>query len=309
MSQSTASEPRALRPQADGIPHLVPRFPQWVHDALGVVPSWVDVGPQMHAAGADALVILTATIPGASTLAADGLRTEVARTYRGLRRWLSASGHAPIRFWNYIPGIGDPMGADLDRYMVFNAGRYDAFDRGLHPAGESFAGAVATASAVGIGGTDLVIHCLASDAPGVAVENPRQTSSWRYSRRFGPMPPCFARAVVARVSGRLALLIAGTASIVGEESRHPGDMVAQLDETLDNIRAIVDAAPRAADMADGDALARLVDLRAYVTTDDVAYHVRQRLAACCPRARRIDVLRAHVCRPELLLEIEGVASV
>jgi chorismate lyase/3-hydroxybenzoate synthase len=279
-----------------------------VHDAFGVAPNWMDVGPEMRAAVTADLVLLTATIPGASALTADVLRRDVARTYGALRRWLSSSGRTPIRFWNYIPAIGEAMGPGLDRYMVFNAGRYEAIGCGLQ-AGESFGGAIAAASAVGVDGTDLVIHCVASNVPGVPFENPRQTSSWRYSRRFGPMPPCFARAVVANLSGRPMLLIAGTASIVGEESRHPGDMAAQFAETLRNIRAIVDASPAASAVPEGDPLAHLVDVRAYVTSDDVAHHVRQRLVASCPNARRIDVLRARVCRPELMLEIEGIATV
>ena len=116
------------------------------------------------------------------------------------------------------------------------------------------------------------------------------------------MPPCFARAVVTSLAGRSTLLIAGTASVVGEDSRHPGDMVAQLDETLRNIGATVDAAPGTAVPTAVDPLARLVDLRAYATTDEVAHHVRQRLRVCCPNARRSRASCSGV-PAELLLEI------
>ena len=32
------------------------------------------------------------------------------------------------------------------------------------------------------------------------MENPRQTPSYRYSERYGPSPPCFARATLAALS-------------------------------------------------------------------------------------------------------------
>jgi chorismate lyase/3-hydroxybenzoate synthase len=303
------TEPRVLGPQHDPIPALEPHFPQWVDNVVGSQARWVDVGPCMRAAGVESLVLIEVTVPQATLMPAEQLRAEVSCAYRRITRWLAARGRVPIRFWNYIPAIGEAMGDGLDRYMVFNAGRYDAFDHALSRVAEAFGPSIATASAVGVGGSDLVIHGLASDAPGIPVENPRQTSSWRYSKRFGPMPPCFARAVVTTLRARPTLLIAGTASIVGEESLHEGDVDAQLAETLRNIGAIITAAPAASPSGVQEPFARLVHLRAYATTDDVARQVRLRLEACSPNARSIEVLRARVCRPELLLEIEGVADV
>jgi hypothetical protein len=55
-------------------------------------------------------------------------------------------------------------------------------------------------------------------------------------------------------------------------------------------------------------LHQLVDLRVYVTSPAEADRVRETLASRCPRARTIAVALAQVCRPELLVEIEGVAE-
>jgi chorismate lyase/3-hydroxybenzoate synthase len=167
---------------------------------------------------------------------------------------------------------------------------------------------VATASAVGVGGTDLVVHCLAAEHAGIPVENPRQTSSWRYSARYGPMPPCFSRATLATIVGRRRLLIGGTASIVGEHSQHPGDAEAQLQETLRNIGALIGAACHS-DADPSHALRRLVDLRVYAQDDHVARVIRRRLDVRCPAIPRVEIVRARVCRPELLHEIEGVAEI
>jgi chorismate lyase/3-hydroxybenzoate synthase len=307
VTQSTAPEQRRSHLLCDPIPDLDLCPPRWVDEALGPHASKVDVGPRVRAMASGPLVLLTTTIALALEMPAHTLRSEVALSYQGLERSLVLLAREPIRFWNYIPSIGDAMGDGLDRYMVFNSGRYDAFAPRRRDGGTSFDRPIATASAVGVGGRDLVVHCLASDSPGSPVENPLQISSWRYSARYGPMPPCFSRATIATLGLRRALLIGGTASIVGEQSMHRDDAKAQMQETLRNIGALVAASGSRLD-SDGDALGRIVDLRVYATSDRVADVVRRQLAACCPNVRRVEIVRARMCRPELLLEIEGVAE-
>ena len=70
------------------------------------------------------------------------------------------------------------------------------------------------------------------------LENPRQVPAYRYSRRYGLRPPCFARATKFEST----LFIGGTASIIGEDSRHAAAIVAQTEETLSNLRALIAAA-------------------------------------------------------------------
>jgi enamine deaminase RidA (YjgF/YER057c/UK114 family) len=74
--------------------------------------------------------------------------------------------------------------------------------------------------------------------------NPRHydVSSGVHAIKYGPMPPSFSRATIAVLGDRRLLLIGGTASIVGEDSTHIGDVSAQLDETLHNLAALVSAA-------------------------------------------------------------------
>jgi chorismate lyase/3-hydroxybenzoate synthase len=253
------------------------------------------------------LALLSRTIPGALDMPAKVLRAEVAAAYRHLNQMLASIALRPIRFWNYLPGIGDAMGDGIDRYMVFNAGRYDALAARGANASMAFDRSTVTASAVGIGGASLFIQCLASESPGTPVENPRQAPSWRYSSRYGPKPPCFSRGTVVPLAGRRVLLIGGTASVVGEQSMHPDDVPAQFDETLANIGALIARAAR--DSCDPSAaVGRVVELRAYATNDDVAQFLWARLAGRCPNAHRIEVTRARVCRPDLMLEIEGLAE-
>lgn len=277
----------------------MPVPPRWVDDLLGSTASGDarNGGVELRISGTAARV--TTHIRDAVHLDADALRQNVASAYRAVIASLEQIGRHPVRFWNFIPDIGAPMVDGLDRYMVFNAGRHDAYgDR---------RGALGTASAVGVSGSDLSIHCLALDEPGTPVENPRQTPAWQYSARYGPLPPSFSRATIVDLAGRRTLLIGGTASVVGEDSRHAGEFDAQVEEILLNFDALIRAAD--GDASDvGAALHRLVDLRVYVTSAPQAERVREMLVSRCPRARTLAVALAHICRPELLVEVEGVAE-
>lgn len=276
----------------------MPVPPRWVDELIGssargdVRNGGLDLrvsGPAAH---------VTTYIRDAVHLDADALRERVASAYRSVLASLEQIDRHPVRFWNFIPDIGAPLVDGVDRYMVFNAGRHDAY--GAQSSG------LGTASAVGVSGSDLSIHCLGLDEPGTRVENPRQTPAWQYSARYGPLPPCFSRATIVDLAGRRTLLIGGTASVVGEDSRHAGQLDAQVEETLLNLDALIHAAN--GDASDAAALHRLVDLRVYVTSASQAERVRDMLVNRCPRTRSIAVAVAQVCRPELLVEVEGVAE-
>ena len=88
--------------------------------------------------------------------------------------------------------------------MVFNGGRFAACEH-WHGSPNDFDHTLASASGVGVLGRALAIHCLAADDAGEPVENPRQVPAYKYSRRYGPRPPCFARAtrLTRRVRWRL----------------------------------------------------------------------------------------------------------
>ena len=301
----------------DSPPHLIPRPPLWVEEALGSTARPREAIVGVDVAAAERLALVTTSVAGARGMTRDELKARVAGAYIAVGGALTALNRVPIRFWNFVPGPGDSMGGGLDRYMVFNGGRFEGYARWLcesDPSRRSAASAKAdafgrllpTASAVGVISDDLVICCLASDARGTPVENPRQKPAYTYSRRYGPTPPCFSRATIADINGRQRLLVGGTASIVGEDSAHEDDAGAQLDETLRNLEALIDAATGRQES--GAALTRLRDLRAYCARAEDAAMIQHVLAARCPRAERIELAIARVCRPELLVEIEGVAE-
>jgi chorismate lyase/3-hydroxybenzoate synthase len=284
---------------------LAPGPPPWTADLMpGARASASIPGVQVIASGP--LLLLSTTIPDASHMASNVLRDEVSRAYSAIGLALQPTGASAIRWWNYLPDPGRIMAPGLDRYMVFNAGRHDGYRRSFNEV--VFERSLPTASAVGITGDDLIVHCLASTVGGRAVENPRQKPAWQYSHRYGPVPPSFSRAMLTSVRNRPLLLIGGTASVVGEDSMHAGDVSAQIEETFRNLASLV-ASARGETEPVSRSLSRIVDVRAYVTRPTDAGIVRAALSARCPSASRIELAAATLCRAELLVEIEGVAEI
>ncbi|MEM8997103.1 MAG: hypothetical protein AAGF23_20135 [Acidobacteriota bacterium] len=216
----------------------------------------------------------------------------------------------PVRLWNFIPGILEPLGPHEHRYMAFNAGRYRAL-RAWH-GDEALPEQVATASGVGHAGRHLDIHCLASIRGGRAVENPRQRPAYRYSEKYGHLPPCFARATLwPNPTEGLHLLVGGTASVRGEESFHRDDLRRQLDETFYNLAAVVRAAEGTpcAHLQPEEVrslMRRYGDLRVYVVDPATEGDIAERLRRFVDPDARVEYVRADLCRPDLLVEIEGV---
>lgn len=247
-------------------------------------------------------------VPHADTLPDLELQHATTAAYRLIRRALNdGPAHHPVRFWNFIPGIVDAAAADgLDRYMVFNAGRFAAFTDWFCAADrDRLAPHIATATGVGHAGTDLVVHCLADRLPGQPIENPRQCAAYRYSDAYGPMPPCFARATLVADDTQTdarRVLVGGTSSILGEDSVHVGNLPEQTRETLDNIDALLRE-------AGADGLEALHDVRVYHVQEHqgpaILEHVQQRLPHL---VGRIEMVHAPLCRPDLGVEIEGMAD-
>jgi chorismate lyase/3-hydroxybenzoate synthase len=278
-----------------------------VREAIGAAAPW-DAGGAVRAVATGPLALLTTSIPDAAAMDAGSLRASVARTYVALGDALATLEMSAVRLWNYLPNPGQPMGQGLDRYMAFNAGRHEGYGRWFN-GNAPFGSSLPTASGVGIEDAALVVHCLASKIAGHAVENPRQKPAWQYSARYGPLPPSFSRATIATIRGRRLLLIGGTASILGEDSVHIGDVGAQLDETLENLTALISAARGGPSLAARDALCRIRDMRVYIRRDEDAALVDAALRQRCPDTGHVELVTARLCRPELLVEIEGVAEV
>jgi chorismate lyase / 3-hydroxybenzoate synthase len=218
------------------------------------------------------------------------------QAYARLLDFNAASGFpAPLRFWNYIDAITEGDG-DAERYRGFNLGRADGIRGRLaqYPA--------ATAVGRHDGSRRLQIYWLAAREPGRGIENPRQVSAYLYPRQYGPQAPSFARATLP-AAPLLPLLVSGTASVVGHASAHPGDLEAQLAETLRNIDSLIDTA-RPLRPALPPTLGSGSLVKAYVRERDDLPRVAAALDRLLPDSVPRLLLHAEICRRELLVEID-----
>ncbi|HEY8856598.1 MAG TPA: Rid family hydrolase [Rugosibacter sp.] len=213
-----------------------------------------------------------------------------------------------FRCRNYIADI-TAHSFGLERYRQFNLGRQDAFL--AHE--RDVTGNVPAACALGFGQSGsapgglptLHIAFLAGRAAPLNIENPRQISAYQYPQQYGPRSPTFSRASLARIGQNGVLFISGTASIVGHATVHPGNVVAQTRETMNNIGAVLAEANRLANQTKFD-LASL-HYTVYVRNPTDLAQICAELTHCVGGALKAVYLQADVCRQDLLLEIEATA--
>src|SRR4051812_4360651 len=284
-------EARPIGPEVDSPPAA--SLPLWIERLLEGAPSVPRRGrgdrPDVSRRDAGGWRQISTVVPSVRALDVLTFQQAVMDAYAAVFDQLGPAGAMhPVRLWAFIPEIHARLEPALDRYMVFNAARFAAYSA-WYGGRETFPRALATASAVGTCGSDLILHCLAADTAGQPVENPRQVPAYRYSRRFGPLPPCFARATLVRPRGSAPLLmVGGTASIRGEQSMYVGDLAAQVEETLANLASVASAAT-GGDEPDGAALARYRHLRAYHRRPEDRHEVERRLSAAFPAPAGLEL--------------------
>ena len=222
----------------------------------------------------------------------DDIEGEARELYCQLLTLAGERGWNLHRIWNVVPRIneGHQERSGLERYRLFCRGRAEAFDECWGPGFES---RLCAFTAVGSETGPLVLHFLATESQGVPLENPRQMPAWSYPERYGPRSPSFARGLRLPEELGADLLLSGTASIVGHESLHEGDVVAQTQETIRNLRQLT---------GDGE---RLSALKVYLRDAADRELVEPLVAGVLADREDILWLRADLCRSELAIEIEG----
>lgn len=219
-----------------------------------------------------------------------------AQAYTRIFEFIDHHGHHNLlRAWHYIPHIND-IEHGLERYRSFNVGRYEAFVANGRSINEA---SVPAASALGSDSSSLTIYFMASKQPGKAVDNPRQVSAYHYPHLFGPRSPVFVRAMSVTLGRQHCFFISGTASIVGYETLHHGDVEKQSDETLRNIRVLLEQVPHY------DATQSSILLKVYLRHAHNLEIVRAKVQAEFGAACKAVYLHSNICRSDLLLEIEG----
>jgi len=285
-------------------------------DAAGVCEVWRTPGPMrsgrvgaVHYRAGRHLLFGCVTVPEIAAPHRNGgdvpspLRRATTQAYAGIFSVLDSLGYPHLmRVWNYLSDITADT-AEGERYWQFNSARQLSFRARNRPVADN----VPAASALGTrSGNPLVIYFLASPGAAKPIENPRQVSAFDYPARYGPHSPTFSRATLLDQHLGCPLLVSGTASIVGHETVHTDDVVAQTRESLTNISLVIDEANR------------VVGHRQYAP-ESLAYKVYVRhsgdLAAVTAEVHRavghaalVTYLQADVCRRDLLVEIEATGA-
>jgi chorismatase len=213
------------------------------------------------------------------------------------------------RMWNIVGGITAPVEGrtGTDRYGEFCQARARAFrQRGLVTGNMP--------AATGIGGHDghTTAYLLATRSRDIIrIENPRQVPAYEYPDCYGAQAPSFARAAYVRSDGGFGdLFISGTASIVGHQTVHHGDVELQTRTTLENIAELVSGGNLRRYGIDADVALRDLDyVKVYVKLPRDLETVRRICASVLGPSRQVGYAIADICREDLLVEIEGFVSV
>jgi enamine deaminase RidA (YjgF/YER057c/UK114 family) len=119
-------------------------------------------------------------------------------------------------------------------------------------------------------------------------------------------PSSFSRGMRIDLNGLTILLISGTASINERgESVHIGDFRAQLQRTFQNITGLLES--------EGSTWHDVVRTTCYLRDIDRDYEAFNEERTAFFKEQGLDLLpastgiQAHLCRPELLVEIEAIA--
>lgn len=222
-----------------------------------------------------------------------------------------------IRTWLYLGGIVEGDG-DEQRYKELNRARTDFFEGTQFLAnclipGRNGQAIFPASTGIGTDNRDVMMGCIAlatdrTDILATPLENPRQVSAFDYAARYSPKSPKFARAMALSCGNYATILISGTASITQQETQHLGDAARQTRETLDNIAALISEENLRHHGLPGlgTSLDSLALVRVYIKRQEDYEKVR---AVCESRLGELPTIYAiaDVCRPDLLVEIEGMA--
>ena len=248
----------------------------------------------------------------------DGVFAQAVSGMEGMRDSLRRGGsdfEHVVRTWFYLGGITDPE-RDTERYKELNRARSEFYydigfcrsllephiDHGVFPA----------STGIGMAGRSLVMGCLSlqtrrEDVFLLPLENPQQTPAYAYSPKYSPQSPKFSRAMALILGNYVTTWISGTASIVNSESQHAGDIEKQTGQTIDNIERLISAENFAFHgiKGAGAALSDFAKIRVYVKRLEDFEKCRR---VCERRFGAVPAIYAlaDVCRPELLVEIEGI---
>lgn len=242
--------------------------------------------------------------------------------FRNLKGILSAENFSfndIVRQWNYVENIlsvQDEKGHSNQHYQILN----DV--RSIYYAEANFDNGFPAATGIGMnaGGVILEIYAVAAKKSVhiYPLKNPLQVDAYNYSDEVlvgdaaagqqKKTTPKFERAKYIGINSEASIYISGTAAIHNEFTLGIGDPVKQTETTIENIAGLISVENlQLTGIKKITTDPEYTFIRVYIKLQEYLDEVRM---ICAKRFPDIPVhyLIADVCRDNLLVEIEGVAS-
>jgi hypothetical protein len=250
---------------------------------------------------------------------ADDFKTRSDRVFERIGRIMEREGFpvdSIVRQWNYIEGI-TRMERGRQHYQDFN----DARSRFYSRAGWADGYPAATGIGSRTGGVTVELDALVAgaDVVDMPLDNSLQVAAHTYSQGVlvggvdcgaeQKTTPKFERARLIGRPGDAIVLISGTAAIRGEASSVTDDVTEQTRITMENVEFL--SSPGNINSRGGIVTGetrRFDLLRVYIKEPDHLGRVRDYMDSHYGDVPKF-YLHADVCRPELLVEVEGVADI
>ncbi|MBD3316257.1 MAG: hypothetical protein GF344_10755 [Chitinivibrionales bacterium] len=213
-----------------------------------------------------------------------------------------------VRIWHFVPLIVNEMdrsAPDVEGYRCFNSGRFKAFRERY--GNEISQWRIPAATAVGAQDEYLSIEFFASSAPCHFFENKVQIPAYRYSKKYGKLPPVFVRGALCHLKDATLLITSGTASVVMEDSIHEDDLCGQIRQTFDNLKVLSDKANLknyGLNFAFG--FDDLTVLRVYYKNSEEKECIEKEIGKYVSPECNVHYVNTDICRKELVIEIEGI---
>ncbi len=222
-----------------------------------------------------------------------------------------------IRQWNYIEQITENVirnNSTSQHYQLFNDVRSKFYNQ------DGFSNGFPAATGIGtdFGGIsiDIIAAELGPDCRSVAIKSPVQQDAYKYTQEvlaenscmsdFCRTSPKFERARVLVTPECKWVFISGTAAIKGQVSIPFKSAEVQTEMTIQNILSLTSPENLMKHGVGTGQKARLTHLRIYVKYPKDLKQVQETCRKYFPHLPAIYLI-ADICRPELLVEIEGLA--
>jgi enamine deaminase RidA (YjgF/YER057c/UK114 family) len=218
-----------------------------------------------------------------------------------------------IRQWNYIKDIVGYTGED-QHYQIFNDIRSAYYKKA------TFKNGYPSATGIGMSHNGVIIDFIAlvpvSDTNIIPIKSPVQADAHQYSENVlaqnttstaKKTTPKFERAKIVLNKNQGTIYVSGTAAIKGELSSDQFEIKQQTSLTIENIYQLVSNGNLTLQGINGSFVATPQYFRVYIKNRSDFKLVQDIVSK---KLGKIPVLyvEADICRPELVVEIEGVFS-